>query len=146
MPSVSSGSFLGPKTFGNIKVYGVQDMIAKLKLVGSRAGLEVGNLTYRAAGEMYRAAVTYVPTITTNLQTGIKGPVKVGKYDWIVTVASMDGTDPKGKNKNQKEYAHFVEFGTSKMTGRYFMAAAAADAEAFIRINMPFIAQRIQRL
>jgi HK97 gp10 family phage protein len=131
---------------GHLKVYGVTETIRKLQLVGSMAGLQLGHLVFVAAQVMKERAEDYVPVVTGNLKTGIKGPVKVGKYDWIVTASSEAGTDPKGKNKNQKEYAHFVEFGTSKMSGRFFMAAAALDAEAMIRLELPVMARSLERL
>lgn len=152
MVRVSSGNFSQLSSVGKtgaritVDRSSVLATIEKLKLVGSQAGLQIGHLVYEAGITMKTMAEARVPVITTNLKTGIKGPIKAGLYDWIVTAASKDGTDPTGVGKNQKEYAPYVEFGTSKMAGRFFMAAAALDAEALIRAELPIIAQRIQRL
>lgn len=125
---------------------GVPETIAKLNLVGKMAGLRLGHLTWDAAKLMYKTAQAEVPVVTGNLKSGIKlAKNPAAKYDWIVSASSAAGNIPE-KNDPDREYANFVEFGTDKMVGRFFMGQAATVAEIYIRTRLPILARELERL
>lgn len=140
---VIQGAFGTGTVTQQVKVYGVPETVAKLKGIGSRAALELGHMNYRAAQIMFTTAVETVPVKTGNLKSGIK-IAKVGAYNWAVTAASQDGTDPAGLGKNAKEYANFVEFGTRKMAGRFFMRAGFHRAAEYVAAETKAIAKRLE--
>jgi HK97 gp10 family phage protein len=136
---------LGGRVVSNVRILGVKEALVKLKLVSSTARLELGLLNAGAAKHMENLAKEYVPVITGNLRSSIHS-AKLGPYNWEVIAASTEGTDPSGEGKNQKEYAGFVEFGTSKMAPRFFMNRAYQDTRAIAVADLKLIAARIERL
>jgi len=127
---------------GDVHVLGVQAAIAKLQSMKRFAQLELGFTVTATAAIMETRAKELVPKITHNLEHGIKTQ-HIGPYDSIVAASSMDG-DVEAKNK--KEYAAFVEFGTSKMAPRRFMTNAWRDSYPFAVGRLQSLAARIQSL
>jgi HK97 gp10 family phage protein len=91
---------------------------------------------------MEELAKEYVPTISGNLQSGIKSS-KVAPYTYDVSASSLEGGVPE---KNTKEYAGYVEFGTSKMAPRYFMTRAWRDTYPLAAAELRILAAKIERL
>lgn len=103
-----------------VKVLGVPEVLAKLRGAQSVSRLELGKLNMNLALHMRSKAVDNIHSITGNLAQGTK-VVKIGFYSWEVTSSSLEGGVSE---KNQKEYAGFVENGTSRMAPRYYMRRA----------------------
>jgi HK97 gp10 family phage protein len=135
---------LGPRgaVGSSVRVVGVEQAIAKLNTAVRYAKLELAYTTTATAAIVETAAKQNVPTISGNLQSGIKTK-KVGPYDSIVTASSREGDVPE---KNNKEYAGFVEFGTSKMRPRYFMKRAWAQAYPYAANRLQVLARKLESL
>jgi HK97 gp10 family phage protein len=132
----------GGAVAGNVRVLGVQQAIAKLESVKRFAQLELGFTVTATAAIMETRAKEYVPVITGNLKSSIKTE-RVGPYDSVVTASSLEGNV---EEKNDKEYAGFVEFGTSKMAGRFFMTKAWRESYPYAVGQLQALAARIQSL
>jgi HK97 gp10 family phage protein len=137
----SRGAASGGVT-ANVKIIGVEQLIAKLGLVANVARLELGLETRGAALRMYQMAQANVPVITGNLKSGISVE-HMGPYSWAVTASSLAGNISP---KNQKEYAAWVEFGTSKMRGRHFMTTAYQETAPIVAADLKLIAAKLERL
>lgn len=130
----------------NVTIVGIPALLAKLGLVSKVARLELGLLTRGAAFHMYEAALRNVPVITGNLKSGIAIEKQPAPYAWGVTASSVAGNDPQGLGKNAKEYAGFVEFGTSKMAPRHFMTSAYQETTPIVYSDLKLIAAKLMRL
>lgn len=127
----------------NVRVVGIPQLLAKLRLVGSVARLELGLMNAGAAQMMFRLAQAYCPVRTGNLRSGIKVG-KLGSYSWQVSAASTDGGVG---GKNNKEYAAFVENGWSgHPQGAFFMRRAWDETSVVARSDLQIIARKIQSL
>ena len=126
----------------NVRVVGVRQALARLGLVSKVARLELGLLAAGAASMVHQRAQFYCPVITGNLKSSIK-LMKLASYTYQVTAASTEGNNP---NKNDKEYAGFVEFGTSRMAPRFFMRRAYQDMVPVAASDLRLIAAKLERL
>lgn len=135
----------GGGVFSNVRVFGVQEALIKLGLVNKIARIELGVLSRKTAALMYERAQANVPVVTGNLKSGIS-IAKGGPYAWMVAAESTAGSDPAGVGKNQKEYAGYVEFGTSKMAPRFFMTTAFRETLPAANAGLVEIARRLERL
>lgn len=127
---------------GGVRVYGVTEALAKLKGVDSVVRLNLGAMLSQAATFVEARAKSYVPVLTGNLQSGIQKQ-RVASYTWDVTASSQDGGN---SDKNWYEYAPFVEGGTSKMAGSFFMARAFDEVKPLVAVELKAMAARLQRL
>lgn len=118
-PTFSSGG----RVSGGVTVIGGRELAAAFSALGGIASLRTGHTVYEVAQIVQTRAQTLVPVDTGNLKTGIKIQ-KTDPYSWAVSASSMEGDDPKGVGKNEKEYAGYVEFGTRKMGPRPYMRPA----------------------
>lgn len=126
------GAFLG------FKVFGVAEAIAKLRLAGSIVALELGNATYQAARHTYYKAKELVPVVTGDLHNGIQIH-KHGLYHWGVTASSQDGG-------SDREYASYVEYGTSKMAPRPYLRPAATEANKVLLTRIAALRVKLEAL
>jgi HK97 gp10 family phage protein len=141
---VPKSTGVGGGVLGNVRIVGVEQLIAKLNLVANVARLELGLLTKGAAEHMENLAKANVPTVTGNLQSGIKTTKGAGPYNWEVTASSLDGTIGE---KNTKEYAGYVEFGWSgHPTPEHFMTNAYAETSPIVYSDLQIIAAKLMRL
>ena len=136
---------VGGGVISGVTIVGIPQLLAKLGLVSKVARLELGLLTRGAAFHMYELALQNVPEITGNLKSGI-AIEKGGPYAWAVSASSQAGSDPAGIGKNNKEYAGFVEFGTSKMAPRHFMTNAYRATTPIVASDLQIIAAKLMRL
>jgi HK97 gp10 family phage protein len=140
--------FIGlPKQTGrsvgaSVQILGIPEAVAKLQAVDVMAARDLGLMLYRSAQMVYSKAKGNVPVESGNLRSGINLN-RNGAYLWEVTASSLDGDDP---DKNTKEYAAFVEFGTSKMAPRYFMTQAYQDTRPLVNAQLVALAARIEAL
>lgn len=123
-------------------VLGIPQAIAKLTGVAAYTRLQLGNIMAGAAIHLEAAAKAHVPVVTGNLQQGIHR-VKTGSYSHEVIASSMAGGVAE---KNDKEYAGFVENGTSAMAGRFFMQAAYSETLPLVRAEVLALAKSIEKL
>lgn len=130
----------------SVKLVGVPQLLAKLRAVNTICAAELGLLTMGVADKVYKEALENVPTVTGNLKTGIKLEKGGVAYNWTVSASSVAGTDPAGVGKNKKEYAGFVEFGTSKMAPRSYMTKAWGVAAPLGREGLQVIASKLEAL
>jgi hypothetical protein len=136
---------LGPRgaVGSHVKVLGLPKAVAKLKGVDAAIRLDLGLLMKGAAEFVEKRAQEYVPVVTHNLQHGIKLE-KQGSYTYDVTASSRAGDISE---KNDKEYAGFVEFGWSgHPEGAFFMTRAFNDARPIVANELQAIARRLERL
>ncbi len=131
----------GPAT-SNVRVLGVPQAIAKLEAVKNYARLELGYTAFATAAIVETKAKEYVPVITGNLRSGIHTN-HVGPYAYEVTASSLAGDVAE---KNTKEYAGFVEFGTSKMAPRLFLTRAYRDGYPYAVGRLKALAARIETM
>ena len=132
----------GGSVRGTMRVYGVKEAIARMKLVGRVAGLETGGLVYRKAQRTRTLAQEYCPVITGNLKTGIKIS-KISLYGWAVTASSMDGDNAE---KNKKEYAAYPEFGSSHNEPKFYMTRAFNDEVSTLRAELRGLAKSLEMI
>lgn len=125
-----------------MRVYGVNEAVAKFRLVGGFASRRVGYIVYATAQRVRTVGRQLVPKKSRNLEAGIQ-LVKAGPYNWGVVASSRMGNVSE---KNQKEYAGFVEHGTSKMAARPFMRPAATQARVYAASQFQLLAREIERL
>jgi HK97 gp10 family phage protein len=137
---------VGGGVVSTVRIVGIPALLAKLRLVGTIASAEMGLLTRGAAMHAYGLALAKVPTITGNLRSGIAVEKLPASYAWGVSASSVAGSDPGGLGKNQKEYAGFVEFGTSKMAPRHFMTDAFRETSPIVYSDLKLIAAKLMRL
>jgi HK97 gp10 family phage protein len=141
---VAKSTGVGGGVLSNVRIVGVEQLIAKLNLVANVARLELGLLTKGAAEHMENSAKANVPVATGNLQSGIKTTRGAGPYNWEVTASSLDGNIGE---KNQKEYAGYVEFGWSgHPTPEHFMTNAYAETMPIVYSDLQIIAAKLMRL
>jgi HK97 gp10 family phage protein len=142
--------FIGvPKQLGsrgavgaNVRVIGVPEALIKLGLVNKIARIELGFLAHASGKAMEGRTAFYCPVITGNLRSSIK-LTHTGPYSWFVSVASREGDVA---SKNDKEYAGFVEFGTSRMAPRFFMRRAYEETRVEAVVGLSIIARRLEAL
>jgi HK97 gp10 family phage protein len=137
---VQSG--VGGGVASNVTIIGIRELAAKLALVNRIAHAELGLMMKGVADHMYKAAKEHVPVVTGNLQQGIQME-NAGPYNWSVSASSLAGHVAE---KNSKEYAGFVEFGTSKMAPRSFMTTAYAETGPIVQSNLVRVAARLEAL
>jgi HK97 gp10 family phage protein len=130
---------------GQVQVLGAREAIAYFSGLGSRVALLTGHTTYELAQFIQKRAKELVPKETHNLETGINIE-KAAVYTWSVVASSMEGTDPAGTGKDEKEYANYVEFGTSKMDARPYMRPAFAAAKPIAAAKLKALAKTITLL
>lgn len=140
MASLIGGGVLGSRA--GVRVLGLPEAVAKLRGVDSVVRLELGLTMARAAKFMQATAQSLAPYETGNLKSGIKTN-KMGPYEHDVTASSLDGTNDE---KNGKEYAGFVENGTSVMEGSYFMTRAFDHTVPIVQAEIYALARKIELL
>jgi HK97 gp10 family phage protein len=141
---VAKQTGVGGGVASNVRIVGVEQLIAKLNLVANVARLELGLLTRGAAEHMENLAKANVPKVTHNLESGIKTTKGAGPYNWEVTASSLDGDIG---SKNQKEYAGYVEFGWSGHPApEHFMTNAYAATSPIVYSDLQIIAAKLMRL
>jgi HK97 gp10 family phage protein len=141
---VAKQTGVGGGILSNVRIVGVEQLIAKLNLVANVARLELGLLTKGAAEHMENAARENAPAVTGNLKSGIKTTKGAGPYNWEVTASTLDGSIPE---KNQKEYAGYVEFGWSgHPEPEHFMTNAYAETMPIVYSDLQIIAAKLMRL
>jgi HK97 gp10 family phage protein len=141
---VPKSTGVGGGVLGNVRIVGVEQLIAKLNLVASVAHLELGLLTKGAAEHMENAARENAPSVTGNLKSGIKTTKGAGPYNWEVSASTLDGDIGE---KNQKEYAGYVEFGWSGHPApEHFMTNAYAETSPIVYSDLQIIAAKLMRL
>jgi HK97 gp10 family phage protein len=131
-----AGGFVG------VQVLGLPAAIAKLRLIGGATSRRLGYILYATAQRVESVAKEKVPVESGNLESGIS-TTKLGIYDWVVVAASTAGNI---EGKNTKEYAAFVEYGTSKMAAEPFMRPAAAKGREYLVSNVRLLATALERL
>jgi hypothetical protein len=94
---------------------------------------------------MFALAQEKVPVITGNLKSGI-AIEKGGSYAWAVSASSQAGSDPGGMGKNKKEYAGYVEFGSSHNVPRFFMTESYRETSVIVASDLKLIAAKLMRL
>lgn len=124
------------------RIIGVPQAINKLVGVERAARVQLGALASNAAKNIEIQAQNYCPVITGNLKSSIESH-QVAPYTWEVTASSLNGDVPE---KNGKEYAGFVENGTSQMSPRYFMRRAYNDVQPLVNAEIKAMAARISVL
>lgn len=122
----------GRSVTANFKVLGIPEAVAKMEAADRLTKFQLGGMTYRAAASMAARARNNINSETGNLASGTDFH-KAGVYSWVVTSSSMEGDNP---DKNTKEYAGFVEFGTSKMQPRYFMTRAYQEVRPLVNAEL----------
>lgn len=127
----------------SVEVLGAPELIAKFRAVSQIAARDLGYIMYRSAIFCREAAISNCPVVTGNLASSIKES-KLGVYSWEVTASSLEGSDPAGTGKNSKEYASFVEYGTSRMSGRFYMRAAYNATVPFTNAQVAALAAKLQ--
>jgi HK97 gp10 family phage protein len=141
---VAKQTGVGGGVLSNVRVVGVEQLIAKLNLVANVARLELGLMTKGAAEHMENLAKANVPVETGNLQSGIKTTKGAGPYQWEVSASSLDGNIGE---KNQKEYAGYVEFGWSGHPApEHFMTNAYEETMPIVYSDLKIIASKLMRL
>jgi len=125
-------------TFGNVTVLGVKEAIAKLGAVAQAAYRRLGYIAYSGAQTMESEAKVLVPVASGALQGGIRKS-KLGLYEWQVTASSGDGGA-------DKEYAGYVEYGTSNMEARPYFRPAASIAAEKMRRELALLAATLGRM
>lgn len=146
MPSALGGAVAQVGARGGVgagyTVLGIPQAIAKLTGVDSVVRLTLGQIMAGAAIHLEAEAKGLVPVITGNLRSGIHR-VKTGSYSHEVTASSLAGTNA---DKNGKEYAGFVENGTSVMAGRFFMEQAFQNTLPLVQAEIVALAKTIEAL
>jgi len=140
MARVISGGVTG--TRAGFTVLGIPETIAKLTGVAAVVRLQLGQIMAGAAIVMESQAKAHVPVVTGNLRSGIHR-VKTGSYSHEVVASSLAGSNGE---KNDKEYAGYVENGTSAMAGRFFMQKAYEDTLPVVKAEVVALAATIERL
>lgn len=126
-------------TLVHVEVLGAPEVIAKFRAISQIAARDLGYIMYRSAIFCKEAAVSNCPVVTGNLASSIKES-KMGVYSWEVTASSLEGSVPE---KNSKEYASFVEYGTSRMGGRFYMRAAYNATVPFTNAQVAALAAKL---
>jgi len=144
MATVTGGAVqqAGGGVLGGVRVLGVREAIAALEGRALIARLWLGLEVHTAAESMATKAKANIHSISGNLVSGTRAE-PLAPYAWNVVSSSRDGDND---DKNQKEYAGFVEFGTSKMEPRFYMSRAFAETKPEVVASMIAIAGRIGRL
>ena len=142
-----SGRAGGYAVTSRVRVVGVPEALIKLGLVNKVARIHLGALSHHAAAAIERRAKENIHNVTGNLESGTKME-PVGPYTWIVTSSSMAGDVAE---KNNVEYAGFVEFGTSNMpAGTYpscaYMRKAYNDTMPEAIAQLKWIGKELERL
>lgn len=132
----------GGAVVSGARIVGIPQAINKLVNTERAARVQLGALASNAAKNMENQAREHCPVITGNLRSSIKS-YQVAPYSWEVTASSREGDVPE---KNGKEYAGFVENGTSKMSPRYFMRSAYNDVQPLVNAEIKAMAARISVL
>jgi HK97 gp10 family phage protein len=141
---VAKSTGVGGGVLSNVRIVGVEQLIAKLNLVANIARLEMGLTCAGAANHMEALAKANVPKVTGNLASGIKTTKGAGPYNYEVTASSLDGNIGE---KNTKEYAGYVEFGWSgHPTPEHFMTNAYAATMPIVYSDLQIIAAKLMRL
>lgn len=135
-------SGIGSGLTGTVRVIGVPALLAKLRGVQVYSRLELGKLDMAIALHVAERARNNINSITGNLASGTKAK-KLGSYTWEVTSSSLDGTVA---DKNSKEYAGFVENGTSNMEARYYMRDAWVATRPEVQVGLMRIAKLIEAI
>lgn len=129
-----------------VKIIGIPEAVAKLVNADKVIRLELGALVADAALNMEREAKANINSITGNLEAGTYAQ-KVGSYSWEVVSSSLEGDNPE---KNGKQYAAFVEYGTSTTGTSYpsfaYMRRAYNDVQPLVNAELKILAARISTL
>jgi HK97 gp10 family phage protein len=136
------GSTQAVRGAAGVRVYGIEETVARLSRINTVTRIEIGFLMKGAAAEIEHLAIEKAPEATGNLKASIQAS-QVGPYTHIVVADTTLGPVPE---KNYYEYAGYVEFGTSKMDARPFMAPAAEEVEPMVMAEIHRIAARITSL
>jgi HK97 gp10 family phage protein len=123
----------------SVEVIGAPEVIAKFRAISQIAARDLGYIMYRSALFMKTQAIANCPVVTGNLQSSIQES-KLGVYSWEVSASSLAGSVPE---KNSKEYASFVEYGTSRMSGRFFMRGAYNATVPFTNAQVAALAAKL---
>lgn len=144
MASGGGVSQIGPRqgVLGGFHVLGLPEAIAKLTGVGRIARISLGITMREAAQLMESQARANIHSLTGNLASGTKA-YQVGSYSWMVSSSSLDGDVAE---KNNKEYAGFVENGTQYMEGQFYMKRAFDATQAGLNAKLVIIAREIELL
>jgi HK97 gp10 family phage protein len=126
---------------GGVRVLGVPEAIAKLRGVDSVVRLRLGAMMAGAAIHLQAAAKGNIHNVSGNLGEGVQVQ-KLASYTWDVSASSLQGSVPY---KNSKEYAPFVEFGTSKMEPRFFFSRAVDQTIPLVEAELQLLAAQISR-
>jgi HK97 gp10 family phage protein len=125
-----------------ITVQGVPQAIRKMQLVGTVANRGVGAITRETAKIVWQRARARVPVESGNLKSGII-VTKTGLNTWAVLASSRLGNKPA---KNSREYAQFVEYGSSGRPTQPFMRPAATEGGRYITPQLRALAATLERL
>lgn len=103
-----------------IDVSELNTLAADLQATGVRAGVLANKLVRKTAYDIERDAKTFAPVDTGNLRSSIGSTFELGGLAAAVSATA--------------NYAHFVEFGTSKMAPHAFMGPALdRNTPAFVK-------------
>lgn len=126
---------------GGVRVLGIDTAIAELRGVDAAVRLKLGLLMYQAAKDTEAAAKGNIHNVTGNLSEGTQAQ-KLGPYTWNVSSSSLDGGVSE---KNDKEYAPYVEFGTSRMEPRFYLSTALDTVLPLVQAELVAMAAEIER-
>lgn len=126
---------------GGIRVVGLPELIAKLKLVGQVAQRDLGLILYRGAQTSKTAAQAAAPVKTGVLKRGHRLE-KAGPYTWNLVV----DTEEAGRS-----YAGYQEFGYHDRggnwhEGRGFVRAGVAEGNAQVQGELVALARKLEML
>lgn len=137
-----------------VKIVGVPQAIAKLRLLGSVAARDTGLIVFRAAqrtktraqeivhssGNPYSTDYAYTNALRDGIKLAAGGRAGgLGSYTQMVTASSTDGGA-------DREYAAFEEFGTYKAPAHPYLQPAAAEQGAVMAAELRALAYRLERL
>lgn len=124
----------------SVRILGIPELIAKLTAINRIARIGLGQLNHETADNVVKAAQGNIHSITGNLASGVKAE-QSGPYNWNVTASSRDGNVGE---KNTKEYAGYVEYGTSKMSARPYLRPAVQQARPGVIAGLTALARWIE--
>lgn len=139
---MATSSLRSVRGFASVKVYGLSELLAKLEAINLVARIQVGFSMAAAAEEILKLAIDNAPHATGNLEGS--GKVQhVGPYTHLVAFNTTWG--PVGE-KNNIDYAGYVEFGTSQQDGQPFLQPAMEAVIPMVNADLVRIAAMIEAL